>query len=250
MDSWRRFSFTLAALAMVLAAGCSSSDSGEGDGARSADEIVAASAVAMAEFETASFTIEQTGAGLFIDEAGILAFQGADGRFARPSSADALVAVEASGFTTEVGVVAIDGEIWFTNPLTGVWAEAPEGVTFDPANVFDPEQGIPVMLTEVASSAAVVEESEGTEGSEGEVPGPEGAVHLEASVSAERVAVLSAGLATEETEVELWIDPETDLITEIRFDLATGDGVSNWRMTIEDYGAEVVIVPPELGSTG
>jgi hypothetical protein len=255
MDSWWRFARSLAVMMAVLAlaAGCSSSGDDVEAAERSAEEILTASSAAMAEVETVSFTIEQTGADLYIDEAGILAFQGADGRFARPASADALVTVAASGFTTETGVVAIGGEVWFTNPLTGIWSEAPEGLNFDPASVFDPDDGLPAMLSEVAPTAELVEEAEGTEGSDStgsEVPGPEGTLHLVASVGADRVSVLTAGLTTEQTDVELWIDPETDLIVEIRFDLATEDGISNWRMTVSDYGAEVVIEPPELGTAG
>ncbi len=247
MISWRRLTFlVLAAVAAVVAAGCSSSDAGdEGAGERSADEIVAASALAMAEVETAAFTIEQSGSGIFIDEAKTLAFQGADGRFARPSSADALVMVEAFGLTTEVGAIAIDGEIWFTNPLTGTWAGAPEGLAFDPAMVFDAESGFPALLGEAAGDVVLVD-GDGVE-TEGE-PGPEGSVHLKTTATAERVSVLTAGLATEETEIELWIDPVTDLVAEARFDLSTDDGVSSWRMTITDYGAEVTIEAPEVGS--
>ncbi len=229
----------------VMVAGCSSADSGdEGTGERSADEMVAASALAMAEVETAAFTIEQSGSGIFIDEAGTLAFQGADGRFARPSSADALIAVEAFGLTTEVGAIAIGGEIWFTNPLTGTWTEAPDGLAFDPAMVFDAESGFPALLSEAVGGVQLVDD----EGDTGGEPGPEGTVHLETTVAAERVSVLTGGLATEETEVELWIDPATDLVAEARFDLTTDDGVSSWRMTISDYGAEVVIEAPEVGS--
>ncbi|MCP4221913.1 MAG: LppX_LprAFG lipoprotein [Actinomycetia bacterium] len=247
MISSRRLVFlVLAAVMAVVVAGCSSSDNGdEGSGERSADEIVAASALAMAEVETAAFTIEQSGSGIFIDDANTLAFQGADGRFARPASADALITVDAFGFTTEVGAIAIGGEIWFTNPLSGTWTEAPEGLAFNPASVFEAESGLPALLSEAAGGAVLVDDA-GSDG--GGDPGPEGTVHLQTTVSADRVSVLTGGLATEETEVDLWIDPETDLVAEARFDLSADDGVSNWRMTISDYGAEVVIEAPEVGS--
>jgi hypothetical protein len=37
---------------------------------------------------------------------------------------------------------------------------------------------------------------------------------------------------------------------EVQFALALGDAVSNWRMMISDYDAEVTIAPPELTTEG
>jgi lipoprotein LprG len=247
--SLRTWSIVVVVVVAVTAAGtlgACSSPSGEGDtDDRSVDQLLADAAVAMAEVESAAFTIEQSGEAIFIDDANQLAFRSADGRFARPASAEALIAVEALGFRTEIGAVAIDGDVWLTDPLSGAWAEAPASFTFDPSTLFDPEVGLPALLAESAATAERVDDGAGEDPA-----GGDDRHHLRTTVAAERVSVLTGGLVTERTDVDLWIDPLTSRLTEVRFDLPVDGGVSSWEMTLSDYDAEVVIDPPQLGTTG
>ncbi len=245
------------AVVIVLAACSESSTSGEEGGAeRQADEIVADAAVAMADVESAAFTIEQTGATIFIDDGGQLGFLSAVGRYAGPSSAEAILDVTARGFTTQVGAKAIAGTVWFTNPLTGAWAEAPDGFTFDLATVFDEQLGFPALLSEATATAELVDDEaddgDGDGDGDGDAAGDglDSAHHVRAAVTAERVAVLTGGLITEGTDVEVWIDMDTNRVIEARFDLPVDDATSSWRMTVGDYDEEVVIEPPELDAEG
>ncbi len=236
----------LALLAAVVLAGACSSDDDGGDGVAplTAESVLTDAAAAMGSVETAAFELSQEGAPVPIDDAGQLLFLAADGRIARPSSADAVLTVDALGFTTEVGAIAIDGTVWFTNPLTGDWTEAPDTFTFDPAVLFDPDEGFAGLLTEVSPTATLVDEeaeSDGEDGPDGDGPWR----RVEATVSAERVEVLTGGLIGEATTVDAWIDAETDRLSLLRFELPIGDAVSSWRMSISDYGLEVDITPPE-----
>ena len=240
MVTKRRFLVALLSLAFVMAA-CSSSD-GDAVDELTAQEILTVSAAAMSGIESASFTIEQSGASVFIDDGDQLAFQSAKGRFAAPASSDALVTVNAFGLTTQVGAIAIEGDLWFTNPLTSEWTEAPEDFTFDPATLFDVAVGLPQLLTEAAPSAELIEAS--GDGDSGERH------HLRTTVGSERVSVLTGGLVAEEAMVDLWIDPSTSRVAELQFDLVIGDEVSTWKLTIGDYNSEVTITAPELGATG
>jgi lipoprotein LprG len=199
----------------------------------------------MISVESASFTIDQTGGTVFIDDGEELAFQSAEGRFASPSSSQALLTVEAFGFSTEVGAIAIDGELWFTNPLSGEWTVAPESFTFDPATLFDADVGFPALLTEATATAEFIEDAPDSES-----PDQENRHHVRATVDAERVAVLTGGLVTQASEVDLWIDADTDRIIEARFDLTVADVISEWRMTIGDYDADITIAPPEMSAEG
>lgn len=237
---------SIAALSMaLLIAGCSSSGSA-GESESTAEQAMTDAAVAMADVDSAAFTIEQTGASIAIDDAGQLGFQSAEGRYAAPASAEAVITVDALGFTTQVGAVAIDGTLWFTNPLSGEWTEAPESLTFDPATVFDPDQGLPVLLEEGAAAAEYVTAEEVGD----DVEAGDSQRWVRTAVGAERVSVLTGGLVTSATDVDLLIDTATDRLAEVRFDLDLDDGVSNWVMTVDDYDADVTIDPPELGSGG
>jgi hypothetical protein len=223
---------------------CSSGSDTPQDEAVTADEVLDEAAVAMSGIETVAFMIGQSGAEVFIDDAEQLAFQSADGRFARPASADAVISVEALGFTTDVGAVAIDGTVWLTDPLSGSWTEAPASFSFDPSTLFAPETGFPALLEESAGKATLVDDA----GSDN--AGGEGHHHLRTEVSAERVSVLTGGLLDEETELDLWVDPSSHLVSEVRFDVPVGDDVSSWTMTLSDYDAEVTIDAPVPAAQG
>lgn len=243
MKSSRRWLIVLVAFLGAIGACSSSSDSGDDEtGELTIDRILTDASTAMSEVESAAFTIEQSGAAVFIDETNQLGFQSAVGRFASPSSAEALISVEALGFTTEVGAIAIDGRLWFTNPLSGDWTEAPESFSFDPALLFDPGVGFPALLAEATTTAELIDDdsSGGDTGAERH--------QVRTTVTPERVSVLTGGLVTEETDIDLWIDVDSSRVVEARFDLPTDDSVSNWLMTISDYDAEVSITPPDLGS--
>lgn len=241
-----RYWLALLAAFLLLAAGCSDGDDAGAEAEQTAEEIFDRAAASMADIETASFVLEQVGAPVAIDEQGQLLFQAANGRIARPASADAIVTVEALGFATEVGAIAIDGVVWFTNPLTGDWIEAPAGFAFDPAALFDPEEGFAGLLAEAASTARFVpEEEQDPDDDPRERNDP---FHrIRADISAERVEVLTSGLIEAATTIDTWIDMESGRLVQVRFQVPIGDDLSDWRMFFSDYnGADVIIAPPEL----
>lgn len=244
----------LACVAVGALAGCTSTDSDEeGVEELTAEQVVTDAATAMSTVESASFTIEQTGATVFIDDDEQFAFQAADGRFAAPRSSEAILTVQALGFVTEVGAIAIDGRFWLTNPLTGDWVEAPENFTFDPAELFDADSGLPALLREAAATADLVDDSadqstgDSSDGAETDQPNVH---HVRTSATAERVAVLTSGLVDTESEVDFWIDVASGRIVEASFEVDVDGATSNWRMTLSDYDSDVTIDPPELNAAG
>ncbi len=229
--------------ALALLAGCSTDDDENGDDTavtevaaapRSPTEILQASAAAMAAVDGVTFTIERTGAEVYIDDGENLAFVSAEGRFGAPSSADALVRVETSSLTLQVGAVAIDGTIWLTNPGSGEWEEAPEDLTFDPATLFDPEIGWRALLDGDLSDVELVSDEGGV-------------AVLTGIAAAERVDVLTGGIVDEAAPVEIAIDTETDLIRSVDFEVETDGGIAEWRVDLANYGAQVDVTAPTLG---
>lgn len=242
------FGVVLACGLMLLA--CSDGDEGSAGTDRTAEAIFLDAAASMSDIETAAFTLEQVGAPIPIDEQGQLLFQAADGRIALPSSADAVVTVEALGFTTEVGAIAIDGTIWFTNPLSGEWTEAPTGFSFDPATLFDPEQGFAGLLEETAASARFVEEAD-QDPADDPTERDDPFYRIEADVSAERVEVLTSGLLGADATVDTWIDTQSNRLVQVRFEIPINGETSEWRLFVTDYNnGDIEISPPELPDTG
>lgn len=203
----------------------------------SVDDVLAGSAAAMAAVDTVAFTIERTGADVSIDEAGAIRFDAAEGRFAAPAAAEAVLDVEALGFATQVGAVAIDGETWLTNPVSGDWELAPEDLGFDPATLFDPEVGFAALLADGLADPVLVDPE----------PDAQGRYQVRGTAAAERVATLTGGLADEATEIELWIDAGTGRVQEARFESDTAEGPATWHLTLTDYGADVTITEPDVG---
>ena len=220
-------------LVVVLALSGCSSGKGDEDGDVTVGAILARSAAAMAGVETAGFSIEHTGAEVFIDDARRIRFDGAKGRYAAPAKADAVVKVNAMGIATEVGAIAIDGRTWITNPVTGKWQDAPGGLSFDPTILFDPETGWRSLLSEGLQDPVLVAGD-----------GDDKRHHVRSTVAADRVSILTGGLVDEPSVLDLWIDPDTDLVSEAGFDVDTDAGPTSWRLHLRNYGDDVTITAP------
>ena len=125
MTSVRRHSLIVGVLlvgsAGLAATACGGSDEPEGDPLPAeVGAILAASAQAMGDVTSVRFTLARSGAPVYIDTFESLALDGVDGRFAAPASADAVLTVEVDGsLKTKLGAVAIDDEVWLSNPVTG-----------------------------------------------------------------------------------------------------------------------------------
>ena len=234
----RSRSLLLGLFLVVLAGACSSGSDGDGDVELLDIEAVRSLAAdAMSDVDTVLFAIELDGADVFIDDDGLVGFRSAEGRYAAPSSADAVVAVNALGLATEVGAIAIDGEVWITNPLTGDWEPAPEAFTFDPAQLFDAEVGFSALLADGLSNATLVAPA----------PDEDQRYHITADVDPVRVAALTGGLVDDVDNVDLWVDSNSGQLTEVTFDVGIDAGGTSWQLLLTDYGSPVTITEPDLG---
>jgi hypothetical protein len=200
-------------------------------------EVIRAEAArAMGTVESARFSIERGGEVVHIDDAGTLAFERAEGRFAAPASSDALITIGAGGTRIEVGAVAVDGTTWITNPVTGKWEVAPKSLAFDPATMFDPELGWrPLLATGLSNTRLTTPE-----------PDEDGRYHLQGKADSERISVLTGGLVEQSVPVDLWIDADTGLVAEARFRAGAPSGPSTWRLLLSEYGTDIEVERPQL----
>lgn len=230
------------ALAVVAALGACGSDDGPAEPAIPADAaaVRAAAAEVMGEVSSARFTIERGGAPVHIDDEDALAFERAEGRFAAPASSDAILTLTAGGTAIEVGAVAIDGETWITNPVTGRWEDAPESLAFDPATLFDPDLGWRPLLADGLRDVVLLEPA----------PDDDGRYRLRGVADASRIEVLTGGLVEQRVPIDIWVDAVSGRVTEARFEAAAPEGTSTWRIALSGYGDEVVVTEPELGTGG
>jgi lipoprotein LprG len=194
----------------------------------------------MGTIDYVRFKIERGGAPVYIDPLDTLNFELAEGQFAAPSSANAVVTLEVGNLNAQIGAIAIEGQTWLTNPITGEWEEAPEGYDFDPATLFDPSVGWRPLLAEGLSDVEWI----GAEERDGEPR-----YHIRAAADEDRVALILAGLIKKQpVDLDMWIDPETGYVREAELSTVYEGQTSDWFIEFSEFGEPVEIAPPDTGS--
>jgi lipoprotein LprG len=188
----------------------------------------------MGAVESVAFDLARSGAPVSIDGNGTIVFESLTGRFTVPDSADAVLTVRiADALTTELGAVAVGGEVWLSNPVSGRFEPLGDGFDLDPSTFFDPVDGWRPLLEELDEVELVGEGDDG--------------LHLRGVASAARMAAVTGGLVDDEdVAVDLWVDPATSLVTAGRFTTGEGDDASEWELELHDYGATFEIEAPDL----
>ena len=229
-------SLVAVAVAALLAAGCAE-DLGGTPLATDADLLQTSSAQAMGDVTSVRFTVERTGAPVYIDAARSLSLDRIEGRFAAPRSADAIVTVTVNdSLGTKLGAVAIDDEVWMSNPITGEFETLPAGFDIDPSLFFDPTEGWRPLIAGLEDLEFIAEENRGGT-----------RYHLRGLAPAERMETITAGLVRgRDVELDLWMHPVTTLITAVEFTTEFEGEASDWELDLDDYGEEFEISDPTL----
>jgi lipoprotein LprG len=145
------------------------------------------------------------------------------------------------GLVAEIEIISIGETQWETNLLSGVWQELPPNWGFNPANLFDPDQGIrPILETDLGEIELL-----GIKALE-EMPGQR-FYALQGEVAGERLFQLSFGMiGPDEMSVQLWIDPETfDLHRMLIVDPQSGENEPTiWQLDFWNFDQAVEILPP------
>ena len=216
----------LSALTLALAA-CGD----ETAPALDANDLLDQARASMAAVETASFEMTRSGAPVTIEG---FEFNSAVGRYAAPSSAEAVLQVRAGDITVQLGTISVAERTWLTNPLTGRWEELTPGTGFNPAALFDPQAGWVALLADLTGVSFVATEDDGH--------------HLTATVPPARVETLTAGVAAAQSvPIDLWLDQSSGRIRRLELSTTGDAGVSDWSITLSGYGEPVEIEPPAAG---
>jgi lipoprotein LprG len=203
--------------------------------------VVADAAAAMGEVTSVEFRLDRAGAPIFIDEFGSLALDSLVGQFAVPTRARAQLTVTVDGnLTTEIGAVAIDDEVWISNPVTGDFETLPPGFDIDPSRFFDPEGGWQPLLANLRDVELVGVDDRGGD-----------RYHVRGIAPAAEVQNITVGLVRDQdVPVDLWIHPGTSLVTAAEFTTAIDGAESQWVLELGSYGESFTIRPPANVRTG
>ena len=213
----------------------------DSDGARAdrdADPVVVvqSAAEAMRKVTSVEFELERTGAPVFIDQFERIALDALRGQFTVPNQAQAELTVTVNdSLATKLGAVAIDAEVWISNPVTGDFETLPDGYDIDPSKFFDPEDGWRPLLAELRDVELVGVDDRGGD-----------RYHVRGIAPAAQVREITVGLVrNQDVAVDLWIHPATLLVTAAEFTTIIEGAESDWVLALDNYGDRFTISPPE-----
>jgi lipoprotein LprG len=194
------------------------------------------SALAMAAVDSVEFRLGRTGAPVFIDQFEEIALDGLRGQFTVPTKAQAELTVTVSGdLPTKIGAVAIDSEVWISNPVTGDFETLPAGYDIDPSRFFDPEDGWQPLIANLRDVELVGIDDRGGD-----------RYHVRGVADADDVRNITVDLVRDQdVPIDFWIHPTTALVTAAEFTTAIDGADADWELELAGYGDRFTIEPPE-----
>lgn len=244
----RIVSLILLFLLVIATTACMGDDDDDGDNDSNAspesdvtvEDVLAAGRDAWAETESAHFTLAIDGDAYLDDDETIKLVSG-EGDIKRPGSVAASATVDAAISVVDISLVAVDGEIFITNLLSGNWERAPEDFSYDPSVLFSDSDGIGPIMTDLQNP-----ELDGTEDVNGQA-----AYKVTGTVGADRVEAITAGtIAGDEIEVTLWTGVEDAKL--LRVVLAEPEGVrespATWTLDMTEHNKEIEIEAPPVAT--
>lgn len=227
-----------AMLLVIFLASCSSPE----PTAPPVEQIISSASATMGGLSGFHFTIAVSGQPVFLDGDETLALAKADGFYSDPDRAMGSVAIQMPGLVTNVDVVSIEQQQWLTNILTGDWMAMPPEWGFNPAILFDTNDGFLAILTSDLLNPVL----SGT----GKAPdGPDQELYIvDGTLSGARLAEITLGLlGPDDLDVRLWIDPESFAIMRTTVTNPAGSDEANgsiWQIDLDQFGEQVTIEPP------
>ena len=207
-----------------------------------AEEIIAAASEKMAGLEGFHFSMDMSGLPVFLDGDQTLALGKAEGFYSKPDQAMGAVSIQAPGLVTNVDVISIGQQQWLTNILTGGWMVMPPAWGFNPAVLFDANDGFLAILTADLRDPVVV-------GREKLADGPDAELYIiEGTLDGARLGDMTLGLlGPDDLDVRLWIHPDDKAVYRVIVTNPAGSSEDNgsiWQLDFDELGRVVNIEPP------
>ncbi|MCB8923244.1 MAG: LppX_LprAFG lipoprotein [Ardenticatenaceae bacterium] len=208
-----------------------------------AEDIVTQAAAKMQTLQGFHFVIDRSGAPAYLDNAETLSFRRAEGNYAAPDRAQAVVRLILPGLVTDVNVVSVGVVQWETNPLTGEWVELPPDWGFNPTVLFQEDVGLQAILAADLTDVVLA-------GTERLDEGPDMLLYkVTGEAAGERLYDMSGTLiGPDMVAVTMWVEPETFLLHRIvAIEPVPGsEEPSVWQVDFSQFDTLFDIEPPVL----
>ncbi|HUG14021.1 MAG TPA: LppX_LprAFG lipoprotein [Thermomicrobiales bacterium] len=224
-------------LLAVILAGCIR-DSDPSEEEPTVEEVLRGAREQWDSTESAHFVLEVDG-DAYLDSAESIRLRSADGDILRPESVSASARISVALLTLDMSLIAVGGEMFMTNFVSGRWERAPDDFSYDPSILFSDTSGIGPVLEALENSTLDGSERVGSV-----------ATHMvSGTVDESDVSDITAGaIEGEDIRVTVWIGVDTAHI--YRVTLAEPEGVrdepATWTLDLNDHGAPVTIEPPPV----
>lgn len=230
----------LSGIALIILVGCGATSGDDEDQADvNLDEVLSDASAQLAETESMYFTLEVEGDTL-IDPAGTLRLLNAEGVLQRPDRVEVTFQVRALGTATlSIRMITLGTDAWTTDPVTGNWITAPEEFGYNPAVLYDDQDGLGPVLDRIIDP-----EMEDTE----EINGRE-CYRIVGTVDEDVIGpVTSNTMSGGDADLHVWIDVEDSRIHQVHLienEAAETEAPATWIMELSQHGEQVTIEPPE-----
>jgi hypothetical protein len=227
------YPIALLVISMLVIAGCADTDE---NGEESAEDVIENATEQFESTETAHFELEIDGT-IGIDEEGMLQLGDVSGEIARPADARADASVVFGGSSVSLEMIASDGEMFMRNLLTGDWERAPSDLQYDPARIFDEEEGITAIIDQLEDVELVGEDQAG--GTD--------AWQLSGSVNTDAVRQLAGDFFEgEQLDVDIWVATDDYRLLRVELHDTEAEEPMSWQLSLSDHDEPVEITPPDL----
>jgi lipoprotein LprG len=231
--SSHRLLLLLTVTVMIALGACANGDNGDD---ADAEEILDNAAERFKETSSAHFELEIDGT-IGIDEQGMLQLGGVTGEIERPANARADASVVFGGSTVSLEMIASDGDMFMRNLLTGDWERAPSDLAYDPARIFDEDEGI----------SAIIEQLQGVEIEGEESVDGTNAWHLSGEVDTDAVRQLAGDFFEgDQLDVDIWVATDDYRLLRVELHDTDADEPMSWELSLTNHDEPVEIDPPEL----
>lgn len=225
----------LLAAAMLVLGACANGN-GDDDDTQDAGEIIDAASERFDETSSAHFELDIDGS-IGIDEEGMLELGAVSGEIVRPAGARADASIVFGGSSVSMEMIASEGEMFIRNILTGDWERAPSDLEYDPARIFDEDDGI----------SSIIEQLENIEREGEDSVGGTDAWHLTAQVDTGAVRNLAGDFFEgEQLNVDIWVARDDYRLLRVELHDADAEEPMSWELSLSNHDESVEITPPDL----
>lgn len=203
--------------------------------------ILARASDRLADTQTVKFELEIDGDS-WIDDNHTMRLIAANGDLARPDKVDVEFQVNLLGAqNVSIRMITIGDKSWTTDLLTGKWGPSPPEFGYNPAVLFDNQNGLGPVAGRLR--APTVESSEKVGGRE--------AWKITGTVDETTIEPLTSGVIKgDEIAISLWVDKENDNILRIVLkepEIEGKEHPATWTMTLTDHDSDIEIEAPDTG---